>query len=58
MDFAAKVFILLLNVIILNAAFLLIHISNFRKAVKILLLIAGNAVVVGGTIYIIYAFGL
>ena len=58
MDLVAKILLVLLNMIIFNAACMLIHLSNFSSAAKILLLIAGNALIIGGTIYVFYILGL
>mgnify|MGYP000610053643 CR=1 FL=1 len=58
MDAATKFFIVLLNLVVFNAGFVLIYISNFKRITKIMLLIAGNAVLVGGTILIFSLFGL
>jgi len=58
MELTTKIFILLLNVIIFNSAYLIIHISNFSRAVKIILLVAGNAIIVGGTLLFMYVCGL
>jgi len=58
MDLATKIFLVLLNMIIFNTAYMLIHISNFSRVTKILLLIAGNAIIIGGSIYIFNFCGL
>lgn len=58
MDLALKILLVLLNMIIFNSAYLMIHISNFNKVVKVLILLAGNAIIIGGTIYIIHICGL
>ena len=53
-----KIAIVLLNFIIFNAANIYLNISNFSKRTKILLLILGNAIILGGSIYIIMASGV
>lgn len=58
MDLATKILLVLLNMTIFNTAYLLIHMSNFSKVVKILLLVVGNAIIIGGTLYIIHLLGL
>lgn len=58
MELTTKILLVLLNVIIFNSACILIHTSNFSRAVKILLLIAGNIIIIGGTLYIFHISGL
>jgi|GEM_PF-511183 len=58
MDLATKIFLVLLNMIIFNSACMLIHLSNFSRVAKVLLLIAGNAIIIGGTIYVFRLLGL
>jgi hypothetical protein len=58
MGLATKILIVLLNMIIFNSACMLIHMSNFSRVAKVLLLITGNAIIIGGTIYVFHVFGL
>lgn len=58
MELSTKILIVLLNVIIFNSAYLIIHISNFSRTVKMLLLVGGNAVIIGGTLLIMHICGL
>ncbi|HOK43157.1 MAG TPA: hypothetical protein PLD49_05785 [Thermoclostridium caenicola] len=58
MELSMKIFILLINAIIFNSAYLIIHISNLSRVVKILLLVGGNVVIIGGTLLIMHICGL
>lgn len=58
MDLATKIFIVLLNIIVFNAANIMLRMSNFSRIVKILLMILGNGVIIGGTVYIMIISGV
>lgn len=58
MDLATKIFIVLLNIIVFNAANIMLRMSNFSRIIKILLMILGNAVIIGGTVYIMIISGV
>lgn len=58
MELATKILLVLLNVIVFNAANIMLRMSNFSRKVKIILMLLGNVAIIGGTIYIILVSGV
>jgi hypothetical protein len=57
-ELATKILLVLLNVIVFNAANIMLRMSNFSRKVKIILMLLGNVAIIGGTIYIILVSGV
>lgn len=58
LELAIKISIVLLNMIVFNAANIMLRFSNFSRPVKVLLMILGNLLIIGGTIYIMIISGV